>query len=374
MFTDKPPQTNSFSQDYQTIDTASVNRDRTRIIEVSIEDEWKNDKFEEISAEVERLMELGFHGDTSIDLTRKRKSAIDKTNPSTIALLERLPSFESWLDTVPTAAALDPIYQPNSPILPNGEPLDDEIHDWFKNIYDGIGIRSRARVMKDVIINEVLEHDNSQPARWISLACGAAQPVFESLVEVEDAGGRLPHVTLVDADKKALGLAKSYADEKGYGDSISLTRTNILRRNGITHDRSQGGLFTNAIASKLGRLQPEAYDMVDAVGILEYLKEEDWKYSYDGVIKTKQTMAGATTFIKNAFELVRPGGVLVVGNMRDTHPQLGFTLNTIQWPHIQPRSIDDMRRIIEDSGIDTDIDVYCPTDNVYAIYSLRKPA
>ena len=361
---------NSTAYDSET----TINSDRTRVFELPVDDEWKSDRFDEISERVDELMSLGFHGDTSIDLDRKRKSAIDKGNPGTRKLIEHLPSFESWLDTVPTAAALDPIYRPDSLHLPNGTVLDGEINDWFKNIYDGIGIRSRAKVMKNLIAAEVFERDrDSLPAEWISLACGAAQPVFESLSDIENEGGRVPNVTLVDADKKALKLAEGYADKLGYRENVNLSRTNILRRDGIVHDRSQSGFFINALASARGRLQPEAYDMVDAVGILEYLKEDDWKYSYNGVVKTQQKMAGATTFIKNAFELVKPGGVLVLGNMRDTHPQLGFTLNTIQWPHIQPRSIETMQEIITNSGVDADIDVYCPTDNVYAIYSLRKP-
>ena len=38
----------------------------------------------------------------------------------------------------------------------------------------------------------------------------------------------------------------------------------------------------------------------------------------------------AATFLANAAQLVKPGGLLLVGNMRDTHPQLGFTLNVVQ--------------------------------------------
>lgn len=373
MSIEKLPGITSLTNEYSNFDGIYVANERTRIIEVNVEDEWKNERFEDISDTIEELMTLGYHGDTSIDLSRKRKSAIDKTNPGTQELMTILPTLESWLKTVPTAAALDPIYRPGRSTLPNGIILDDEIKEWFKNIYDAIGIRSRAKVMKDLIIREVLERENAQPAQWISLACGAAQPVVESMVEIEAAGGLLPNVTLVDADSSALELAKNYAETQGYGENVRLNRTNVLRRDGITYDRSQGGLFTNAIAAKLGRLQPESYDMVDAVGILEYLKEEDWKFKYGSVFKTQRKMAGAATFIRNAFELVKPGGLLVVGNMRDTHPQLGLTINIVQWPHIQPRSIETMQGIIQDAGIDAEIDVYCPTDNVYAIYSLRKP-
>lgn len=65
--------------------------------------------------------------------------------------------------------------------------------------------------------------------------------------------------------------------------------------------------------------------------------------------------------LANAAQLVKPGGLLLTGNMRDTHPQLGFTLNVVQWPHIQPRSIETMQRIVEAAGLGNwRVDVYCP--------------
>lgn len=67
---------------------------------------------------------------------------------------------------------------------------------------------------------------------------------------------------------------------------------------------------------------------------------------------------------------MKPGGLLIFGNMLDeTHKQLEFTLNTVQWPHIQPRSIDKMLQIISAAGVDpaAAVDIYCPTDGVYAV-------
>lgn len=82
--------------------------------------------------------------------------------------------------------------------------------------------------------------------------------------------------------------------------------------------------------------------------------------------------AGAVTFVRNAFACVRPGGMLITGNMLDTHPQLGFTMDVIQWPHIQPRSTAEMLDIFEAAGIRGHVDVHLPSDGVYAVYVLRK--
>lgn len=59
--------------------------------------------------------------------------------------------------------------------------------------------------------------------------------------------------------------------------------------------------------------------------------------------------------------------------MLPTHPQLGFTLNVIQWPHIQPRSVEEVGSLIDDAGLDGERSVYLPDDGVYAVYVVRKP-
>lgn len=353
------------------IGEASVCED-TRVYPVEVEDIWTNHNFEAISSEVDRLMSMGFWGDSTINLARKRKSSIDKSNPATRELIERYPGFEAWLDTVPRAEALDPIYNPGKGRLPNGSALGAEAQQWFKNIFDGIGIRSRASVMKEIIRGEISRRSGEM--RWVSLASGAAQPVFESMQEIADNGGEVPRTTLLDVDGVALRHARERADRLGFGENITTVRANILRREGLTIPEEESRwAFHNRVLSRMrGGLTNKSFGMVDAVGILEYLKEDDWNYTYNGVIKTRKKMAGAVTFLRNAYDLVEPGGVLLVGNMRDSHPQLGFTMNVIQWPHIQPRSIENMVSIINKAGLDGEVDIYCPSDNVYAIYAIRR--
>lgn len=76
--------------------------------------------------------------------------------------------------------------------------------------------------------------------------------------------------------------------------------------------------------------------------------------------------------LQNSYRLNKPGKGMIVGNMLDSHPQFGFTLNTIQWPHIQPRSIDQMAQLFRRAGSNDDIDVYRPEDDVYAGCVVRK--
>lgn len=330
-----------------------------------------NTEFIYITAQLQEREAEGYYGDSSIDLARKRPGNIDKNNPATRWMYEHLPGFAGWHSLVPQAAALEPLYNPMITTLANGEEFTNEMRLWMSNIYDAIGIRSRAEVMKSVAVEEVLRTPDIK-RQWVSLGCGAAQPVMTALEDIRGKGAIVPDVMLVDIQKEALSLAVQGAERAGFAENVTPRRMNILNPKGIAAEREPGAGFYSNMLRMGGKLPAKSYDMVDAVGILEYLKPGDWKYAYGHVIKTQKGMAGARSFLHNAFELVKPGGQLIVGNMRDTHPQLGFTLNTIQWPHIQPRSVEDMVALIREAGLEGEIDVYCPDDNVYAIYVIRK--
>ena len=353
--------------------------DRYVYHEIEVEDPYLSDQFERVNAELKELSDMGYYGDPSIDLTRKRKGTIDRDNPSTAELIRRLPTFSDWLDLIPTAAALDSLYDPHKETLANGKPMSRELAEWFCNIVDGRGIRSRAEIVRQVMMEDTLALDRQ--ARWLSLASGAAQPVIKTASMIGERGGVVPSVTLVDRDRGSLALARHYAEEAGIDGSVQTKSLNILQRGGIDRpiqDSDFGaGVSLTGLTKQLmqGNRLPEGfYDTVEVVGLTEYLRSEDWTYTYHKVISTSRPMAGAETFLRNSFKLVRPGGSLIVGNMLDTHPQLGFTLNVIQWPHIQPRSIDQMMDVFDSAGLDAERDVYTAADGAYAIYKISKAA
>ncbi|WGY02450.1 hypothetical protein QI633_01535 [Nocardioides sp. QY071] len=294
---------------------------------------------------------------------RKRLSRIDLENPATARLVATHPSFSHWISQVPTAAALHPLYEPDATHYPSGVAVDDEIRQWFRNLADARGIRSRAAVMQRLLV----EATDAAPGevRWLSLACGAAQPVFRAMEHLVALGRLPPRPTLADLDRDALRLAQRYAADRGL--RADTVRVNVLDRRGF--DR----LPTSVPGWRRRTGWHEAFDTVDAVGILEYLKPDDWTYRYDGVVSTRRKQAGAITFLRNAYACVRPGGLLVTGNMLDTHPELGFTMDVVQWPHVQPRSVEEVLDIVRAAGILGHVDVHLPTDGVYAVYAIRKP-
>lgn len=327
-------------------------------------DRWADSHKARIDARIRQLIAMGYHGDASKDLTRTR-TVIDMTNPATQELGKTMPTIVEWFKLIPRAVALDIIYDPEKGRLCNGVVLDEESIRWFKNIDDAIGIRSRAAVLRELLQHEA---DNAGCLAVASLACGAAQPVLETMAELlRDVRSADSSVTLVDLDRESLGMAVGLADKHGITDRVTTVTRNILGLNGIDIDPSPH----HETSGRVG------YDVVEALGFLEYLPPEHQEsYTYNGVVDEKRSRAGAIVFLKNAYDLVKPGGLLIFGNMLDeTHKQLEFTLNTVQWPHIQPRSIEKMLQIIAAAGVDpaAEVDIYCPTDGVYAVYAIRKP-
>lgn len=351
---------------------AELEMDRWRIHPVPTCDRYQTSSYDRITAELEVLAGMGFHGEADLTAAIKRqRTIIDDTNLATRELIARVPGVENWLELIPTAAALDLLYDPSIEQLANGKPVSPEVCDWACNILDAHGIRSRGEIVQAILARHVIDQASlgATEQQWVSLACGAAQPVCHALRHIKENGHAVPRVTLVDLDRSALRAAKTYAQAMKVKQSIDVRCMNILRPQGVVLPavNAQTNVAARALRRQIG-LEAATYDAVDAVGILEYVPE---------VLSDESPTAlqvNAATFLANAAQLVKPGGLLLVGNMRDTHPQLGFTLNVVQWPHIQPRSIETMQRIAGAACLgDWQVDVYCPDDGVYALYAMRRP-
>ena len=351
---------------------AELELDRWRIHPVPTCDRYQTQSHEKVVMELEKLTGMGFHGDCDLNAAiGRQRTRIDDTNPATRELIARVPGVEDWLELIPTASALDLLYDPSIERLANGKPVSPAVRDWACNILDAHGIRSRGEIVQDILARHVIDQASLGAAaqQWVSLACGAAQPVCQALRHIKENGHAVPRVTLVDLDRSALRAAKTYAQAMKVKQSIDVRCMNILHPQGLALPAvdAQTNVAARALRRQIG-LEAATYDAVDAVGILEYVSE---------VLSDESPTAlqvNAATFLANAAQLVKPGGLLLVGNMRDTHPQLGFTLNVVQWPHIQPRSIKTMQWIAGAAGLgDWQVDVYCPNDGVYALYAMRRP-
>lgn len=253
------------------------------------------------------------------------------------------PGMLEWRrDLVPSARALYPMQRPDDAMMPSGRPLDEMARRMFIGSFDGIGIRTRAAVMREVVADRARRAPAPAGERteWVSLACGAAVPVL-------DAAAAVPgdhHLHLVDLDVDALGFARHLADEQGLVEGTDYT---VLHR-----DLVRTVVVRDTLVDEIGEGRAA---VVDALGIFEYFRD-----------------AACVRLLRNAYRLLAPGGVLVVANMLADRPQLTWNQRGVGWPAIHPRSVDEILDLVSAAGLPLGLTtVHLPTDGVYAVVEVR---
>jgi cyclopropane fatty-acyl-phospholipid synthase-like methyltransferase len=104
------------------------------------------------------------------------------------------------------------------------------------------------------------------------------------------------------------------------------------------------------------------FDVVESVGFFEYLPTEP----IEGLFPS------ASEYLAGAISMTRPGGIVLIGNMLDTHAQLDFVMRCIQWPYIVPRSLEQLLDVIRKAGVaDEQITIHLPDDGVYAVATIE---
>ena len=259
-------------------------------------------------------------------------------NPASRSLFSSPTLLEWRRDLVPTARALFPMQRPWVAHLPSGGPVDEGARTLFLDSIDGIGIRTRARVMRDV----VGPHIGSSAPAWVSLACGAAVPVLDAVSAVP-AGGM--HLVLVDVDRRALDFAGELATAQGMREGVDFK---LLERNLIS-----GVVARTELVEELGEASA---GVVDALGIFEYFSD-----------------ASCVKLLRNAYRLVAPGGVLVAANMLADRPQLALNQRGVGWPAIIPRSVEELTALVVAAGLPLErTTVHLPQDGVYAVLQVDR--
>jgi SAM-dependent methyltransferase len=281
-------------------------------------------------------------------------TAPDFSNPAVARLFDadRRPALTHWRrHHVPTAAALVPLQRPDRRMLADGTPFSQQDDDWYRHSLDAIGIRSRAAIMRDVLERSVAA-SGKRTHRWLSLACGASIPVFEAAQSLR-AKGHDVELTLADFDGNALELARELAADYGLSGCVECVRMNVLS------------------ADRLASFSSGAYEVIDILGLFEYLDDAD-RTTRRGD-STRVTL-GAVGLLHAARRLLAPGGTLVFANMLDSHPQLAFTLNVIQWPYLTPRSVDEVDALMSAAGLPAEASsAFVAEDGVYAVYVSTNP-
>lgn len=255
-----------------------------------------------------------------------------------------------WAKRFPTAISLEPLQrlEKGGKWLPGGG-LDPRTLELFTYMVDGIGLRSRARIYSERIV-EHAKGAGQDSLRVISLGSGASVPNIAATKALE-AEGVGADWRFYDFDAEALMFAQDLIEEEqfsrstfDYGPTWINPETNTLEPKGQNYLRAF-------------EVQDESVDVVDALGLWEYLQPK-----------------AAEKFAAKLYEKLRPGGLMIVSNMLPSRPQREFNQRAVGWPDLHLRNETQLLEIISKAGIDTrNVTMTHSEDGVYVVMEIQKP-
>lgn len=260
-------------------------------------------------------------------------------------------SMVEWAKDFPDAIALYALQHPDTDgarMLESGT-LDDATKEKFTYMLDAIGIRTRAAIYAEILVDLAISVDEPT-LNIISVGSGAAVPNIGATRRVEQELGKSIDWSFFDNDPRALSFANTLIDEQGFARSHVDYGPMLLHDDGTWE--FEGRSYEEAYT------QPDASaDVVDALGLFEYLRDET-----------------AIDFVKHLYEKVKPGGIMVISNMLKDRPQKAFNKRGVGWPHLFLRSEDDLLTVLSIAGVDTsDVTMTHAEDGIYVVVEIRKP-
>lgn len=267
------------------------------------------------------------------------------TNPAAHWLYLEDPNQKSmaeWLKLFPSAMALYPLQrlEDGGRVLPGGY-IDDRAKFLFTNMVDGIGLRARARVMADILVDTSDRFEDNQLV-CVSLGCGAAVPDIDAAVRIKQESGKDIEWHLYDIDGDALNFASELATEAGIDQ-------NLIKK------------YQERFISAFKKEQPESVHAVDVLGLWEYLDDRS-----------------CVKLLQRSYDLLKPGGSFIASNMLSSRPQLDFNLRGVGWPLIKPRFEQELVDIVTYSGVLSGpnggkLTFTESEDGVYGVMEIHKP-
>ena len=253
-----------------------------------------------------------------------------------------------WAQKFPTAIALEPLQrlQKGGKWLKGGG-LDKRSLEYFTYMVDGIGLRARARVYRELLVDAAEGRDDLQ---ILSIGSGAAVPNIEATERLEGLQKAI-HWNFYDINPEALGFAKQLIGDSqfeyssfDYGPEKLNPDTGVLEPTGRNFFRA------------FGEVANESVDVVDALGLWEYLPHDT-----------------AVKFLQGLYVKLKPGGSMIVSNMLPDRPQKQFNLRAVGWPGLYLRGDTDLLDIVDTAGLDTkDATITHTNDGVYAVMEIKK--
>ncbi|UVD72099.1 class I SAM-dependent methyltransferase [Leptospira borgpetersenii] len=173
------------------------------------------------------------------------------------------------------------------------------LHSYPLQIPAANAVRNRRRMIADQIREAVENHDNSD-FRAMSVACGPADEIgeaFSDMVELKKI-----HFTLLDQDMEALRVAMNTVNQLELEKGISIHVRYI-------NDSVRSMLRIRDLPGAWGR-----FDFIYSMGLFDYL-----------------TPPVARAVLARLFEMLRPGGKLIVGNFHVSNPDKAFMEYWLDW-------------------------------------------
>jgi len=250
-----------------------------------------------------------------------------------------------WASHFPTAIALYPLQRPDDGgrIFGADRVLSPRTHELFTFMNDGIGLRSRARIYTEAI--EKIAEKVDSDINIVSLGSGAAVPNIDASQRIENKLDKAINWKFYDTDPNALKFA------------MALVKDSRLKKSSFDYGPAHDGQPIGQNYMRATTLTPESVDVVDALGLWEYLDDNQ-----------------AKKFAEKMYRLVKPGGVMIISNMLPSRPQLEFNQRAVGWPGLSIRSDETLIDILASASIDTsNVTATHSVDGVYVVLEIRKP-
>jgi len=187
-------------------------------------------------------------------------------------------------------------------------PLVDRM---FLNTPPARAVRSRKKLLAAEITSLVRERMPGS-TRVVCLASGPATELFEAYEQLEDRG-RL-QTTLLDIDLQALAFVDDLRARRKLSGVMNLVNENLI------------ALFLGR-----GKTRLEQQDFIYSLGLIDYLNDK---------------LVGK--LLAYAYEILAPGGKILLGNMHPANPAKEFMDSVLEWELIH-RSEEDMNRLFQQS-------------------------
>ena len=181
----------------------------------------------------------------------------------------------------------------------------------FLNTPPSRAVRNRKNLLTREIVALVRERQPG-PTRVLCLASGPATEVFDAYRAIDDRG-RL-QTTLMDIDLQALAFVDELRSREKLSGVMSLVNENLI------------ALFLGR-----GKTRLEKQDFIYSLGLIDYLNDK---------------LVGK--LLTYAYDILAPGGKILLGNMHPKNPAKEFMDNVLEWELIH-RTEEDMHRLFGQS-------------------------